>query len=196
MDHARPAEVSAASKEVAAELFSRSAYLLSSALTIILATGVLASSPLPLWQKLRAGFPVVQVAAVGFHIRQVWTMRPLEFLNSKRVAMSLAVFTAASLGPFGLVLYFIFFTPRNAEEIGGGLFLAAMSLLFLSYGVVLIISPKMGFKLDYVYPRYSKSYRERNFDPDLWRLIGVFLLLVGFLLAWGTIKLLQEALST
>jgi hypothetical protein len=196
MDGSKPGEVSAASKEVATELFSRSAYLLFSALTIILAAGVLAASPLSPWQKLRAGFPIIQVAAVGFHIRQVWTMRPLDFLNSKRVTMSLAVFTAATLGPFGLVLYFIIFTPRNSEEIGGGLFLAAMSLLFFSYGIVLIVSPKTAFKLDYVEPRYSKGYRERNFDRGVWLMIGVFLVSIGYLCAWGAIKLIQEALST
>ena len=62
--------------------------------------------------------------------------------------------------------------------------------------MVLIVSPKTAFKLDYVEPRYSKSYRERNFDRGVWLMIGVFLVSIGYLCAWGAIKLIQEALST
>lgn len=196
MDRSKPVAVQTAAKEVATELFSRSAYLLYSAFALIFTAGIVASLPIPLWPKLKGGFLVGQVVAVAFHIRSVWTVRPFNFLNDKRVTMSLAAFTAASLGPFGIFFYFIFFTPRHPEEFGGGLGLAALSLLFWSYGVLLIVAPKMGFRLDYVYPSYGKSYRERNFDPWLWRMIGLFLLSVGYLLAWGAIKLIREALST
>lgn len=166
-------------------LLSRSAYLIFSALGLLLTVGFLADSPLSPSQKLKAGFPFIQAAIIAYQLRRVWSIRTLDFWSDIRVKLSLMVFTAASVGPFVVLLYFIFFPPRFAPERGASFGLAATSLLLGVYGVLLLVSPQVALKFDYVYPMYSKSSRGKTpFGRGIWRVVGAFLLLVGILLAY------------
>jgi hypothetical protein len=188
MDRSQPVGALATPQAVAADILSRSAFLVYIAFGYFVYLGILATSP-------RLWFPFAHVAVTAYQLRRVWAKRPFDFWRDIRVRLSLMVFAAASLGPLLLWLYFFFFRPRISGARGVILSLAIMSLLCLVYGGLLLVSPRLARKFDYTGPQNWKVLVSPTPSENLqMRFAGAFLLLVGSFVLYVAVKLLQESL--
>jgi hypothetical protein len=184
MDTVQPASIEVTSQEVTVSLLSKAAVVL------FFSTGsFLIFSRIP---RLELLVVALQLAIASYEIRGIWALRRYGLWCGLSIKASLATFVVASVAPLAAWFWLVAVRPPSAPALASAIGLALISTLFLFYGGVLVISPQLAFRLDYLASVESGGAHASRGWGFRKRAAGLFLLSVGVLLAILIVRLAAD----
>jgi hypothetical protein len=185
MDTVQPASIEVTSQQVTVSLLSRAAVVLFFSMG-----SFLIFSRMP---RLELLVVALQLAIALYEIRGIWASRRYGLWRGLSIKASLATFVVASVAPLAAWFWLVAVRPPAAPALASAIALALMSTLSLFYGGLLVISPQLAFRLDFLASAENgrARYRSRGWGFRK-RVAGLFLLSVGVLLAIWIVSLVAD----
>ena len=185
METVQHTSMQAASQEVSVSLLSRAAFVLFSSIGSFL---IFTRMP-----RLEGLVVAVQLAICIYEVRAVWALRSHRVWSKVAIKLGVATLIVASIGPLAAWFWLVTFRPPSAPALAAVIALALTSVLFLFYGLLLVVSPQLAFRLDYLAsPTKSGTIHASRGSGFRNRVAGLFLLAVGCLLVVVIVRLVAE----